>query len=72
MKLMMMLKVIHSRFSGIQTHDLCLATDAPSPQCKECNFQVVGFKMIRRICLMIADRYQQSIPRPFKESEACN
>ena len=42
----MMLKRIHSRFSGIQTYDLCLVTGARSLPCKEGNFQVVGFKMI--------------------------
>ena len=42
----MMLKLIHSRFSGIQTYDLCLVTGARSLPCKECNFQVAGFEMI--------------------------
>ena len=42
----MMLKLIHSRFSGIQTYDLCLVTGARSLPCKERNFQVAGFEMI--------------------------
>ena len=41
------LKLIHSNLSGIQTHDLCLVTGARSLPCKEGKFQVVGFKMIQ-------------------------
>ena len=57
----MMLKLIHSGFSGIQTHDICLVTGSHNLP-KSAIFKT--FK--KRICLMIADRYWLDVSSQFQ------
>ena len=60
-ELQMMLKLVHSGFSGIQTRDICLVTGSHNLP-KSAIFKT--FK--ERICLMIADRYWLDVSSQFQ------